>query len=133
MTTRSSISVKIPNLFIRILYFEQLLLCEKLLGFFIYVSFHVVRFLETFREPRTGIGRNLCISRCSARIILIWEKMMMNFSVGYQICRDTKWIETIIKHANRIHEVFFSLVGVPNGRTGVPLPETSTGSRSVIS
>ena len=48
---------------------------------------------------------------------------MMNFSVGYQICRDTKWIETIIKHANRIHEVFFSLVGVPNGRTGVPLPE----------
>ena len=46
---------------------------------------------------------------------------MINFSVGYQFCKDSRWIDSIIHFRERIHEVFFSIVGVPNGRTGIPL------------
>lgn len=48
---------------------------------------------------------------------------MIKFSVGYQMRRDDEWIKTIIKHSAKVHEVFFSPVGVANGRTGVPLPD----------
>ena len=48
---------------------------------------------------------------------------MIRFSVGYQLRRDDGWMKTIIRHASKVHEVFFSPVGVANGRTGVPLPD----------
>ena len=47
----------------------------------------------------------------------------MKFSVGYQFRRDSRWIDCIIANKQHIHEVYFSIVGVPNGRTGIPLPD----------
>ena len=43
---------------------------------------------------------------------------MIKFSVGYQFRRDSGWIDCILANRERINEVFFAPLGVPNGRTG---------------
>lgn len=42
--------------------------------------------------------------------------MFMNFSVGYQMCKNDDFINTIIKHKSKIEEVYFSWGDFANGR-----------------
>lgn len=42
--------------------------------------------------------------------------MFMNFSVGYQMCKNDDFINTIIKHKSKIEEVYFSWGDFSNGR-----------------
>jgi len=40
----------------------------------------------------------------------------MNFSVGYQLCTDSLFLDKIIEYKDRIYEVYFSWGDFPNGR-----------------
>lgn len=48
---------------------------------------------------------------------------MIRFSVGYQLRRDSGWIDAIINQRQHVYDVFFSIPEIPNGRTGIPLPD----------